>query len=158
MHASDLQVSLPVVTRATTGRDAARLIVRDRLAGLVVTDDDGAPIAVVSSADVLGLLVPGYLLEDVALAGVLDEAGADEVWAGAARRTIGELLADDDVVVRDILHVTADATLVELAVLMVDAHTQVAIVDPPAEDPRFVTLPAVMDAILAAADGAGAVG
>ncbi len=51
------------------------MIARERLSAIVVADEDGTPVAVVSSADVLGLMVPGYVLDDISLAGVLDEAG-----------------------------------------------------------------------------------
>lgn len=150
MLASDLQVPLPLVRRHTTALDAARVIARDHLAGLVVADDNGRPVAVVSSADVLGLMVPGYVLDDLSLAGVLDESGADEMWTRIAERTIGELLDDGGVSVREILRVDADANLVEMAALMVDAHAQIAVVRGTSDEPRFVTLPAVMDAILTA--------
>src|SRR4051812_39247953 len=97
MHASDLQVPLPLVERGTSAIAAARIIARDGLAGLVIANESGSPVAVVSSADVLGLLVPTYVLDDMSLAGVLDEAGAEEMWAHADERTIGELLDDDGV-------------------------------------------------------------
>ena len=150
MLASDLQVSLPLVQRNTTAIEAARLIARDRLAALVVANDGGTPVAVLSSADVLGLMVPGYVLDDMSLAGVLDEEGANEMWGRADQRTIGELLDDDGVSVRDILRIDADANLVEVAAIMVDAHAQIAAIKGSANEPRFITLPAVMDAILAA--------
>lgn len=158
MLASDLQVTLPLVNRKTPAVVAARLIARKHLSGLVVADDAGHPVAVISSADVLGLMVPNYVLDDMSLAGVLDEAGSEEMWSGANERVIGELLDDDGVKARDILHVDNDATLIELAALMVDAHAQIAVVDGAEGGPRFVTLPALMDAILVACgdDGAAA--
>jgi CBS domain-containing protein len=148
MLASHLQVRLPLVQRATTALEAARLIARERLAALVVADGEGNPVAVVSSADVLGLMVPGYVLEDMSLAGVLDEAGADEMWARIHERTIGELFDDDGVSVRDITQIDADANLVEVAALMVDARAEIAVVGRPTPEARFITLPSVMDAIV----------
>lgn len=97
--------------------------------------------------DVLGLLVPSYVLQDMSLAGVLDEAGAEEMWSYADNHTIGELLDDDGVRVRELLSVDGDSTLIETAALMVDAHAQIAVVNK-TDPPMFVTLPAVMDAIL----------
>jgi len=147
MLASDIQVALPLVDRGTSAVAAARHIARDHLAALVVADASGTPIGVVSSADVLGLLVPSYVLQDMSLAGVLDEAGAEEMWSYADNRTIGELLDDDGVRVRELLTIDGDSTLIETAALMVDAHAQIAVVN--GTDPAmFVTLPAVMDAIL----------
>ncbi|MBD3940515.1 CBS domain-containing protein [Microbacterium sp. NEAU-LLC] len=156
MHASDIQVELPLVDRSTNAVEAARLIAENRFAALVVADPTGRPVAVVSSADVLGLLIPNYVLDDMALAGVIDEAGAEEMWAHAAGRTIGELLDDDEVSVRELLRVDSDSTLLEIATLMVDAHAQIAAVK--GTPGGFVTLPAVMDGILSAFDAPGAPG
>jgi CBS domain-containing protein len=155
MLASHLQVSLPLVTRATTALEAARVIATERLSGLVVANASGIPVAVVSSADVLRLMVPSYVLDDMSLAGVLDEAGADEMWTRINERTIGELLDDEGVNVRDITRVDADANLVEVAALMVDARAEIAVVGIPAPEALFVTLPSVMAAIVAACGKGG---
>lgn len=156
MLASDLQVALPLVYRSTNAVDAAKLIAENHLPALVVADARGAAVAIVSSADVMRLMVPSYVLDDMSLAGVIDEQGAEEMWAKIAERTIGELLDDTRVPVRDILRVGADDTLMELAAKMVDARTQVAVVNGPKDEPHFVTLPIVMDAILTASGMTGA--
>lgn len=149
MHATDLHDRFPVVGRDTSAVEAARLIAQDHRAGLVVADKNGTPVAVVSSVDVLRLLVPPYVLDDMSLAGVLDESAAEEVWERASGRTIGELLDDDRVHIYDLLVVDADATILEIAAQMADARAQVAMVaHDPGDEPRFVTLPVVMDAIL----------
>lgn len=99
--------------------------------------------------DVLQLMVPDYVLDDPSLAGVFDENGAGELWEHLDERTIGELMDDDGVTVRRILTVEPDDTLIEMAARMVDARTQIARVSGAANDaPTFVTLPAVMSAIL----------
>jgi CBS domain-containing protein len=158
MLASDLQSSLPLVNRKTPSAVAARLLAKNHLAGLVVADDAGTPVAIISSSDVLGLMVPGYVREDLSLAAVLDEAGSEELWAGAGERVLGEILDDDDVKVRDIVHVDHDATIVEVAVRLIRARAPIAVVDGTDEGPRFITLPALMDAILVICgdDGAAA--
>ncbi|MET4781028.1 hypothetical protein [Glaciihabitans sp. UYNi722] len=149
MHASDLASSASLVDRQTSALAAARLIAARSLPGLVVMDDSGAPVAVVSAVDVLGLLVPGYILDDMALAGVFDEQGSEDVWSHAADRTIGELLDDDDVHVYALLTVEANASLVEIAAQMAHSRAQIALVKSRGGgEPAFVTLPAVMDAIL----------
>jgi CBS domain-containing protein len=149
VRASDLQIPVSLVDRNTSAVVAARLIAEQHLAVLVVADKSGLPMAVVSAADVLGLLLPGYVLDDLALAGVFDESGAAEVWSGAESRTIGELLDDDGIEVHDLLRVDADATLVEVAAQMADAHAQIAVVKGHEREPAaFILLPAVMDAIL----------
>ena len=154
MRAADIQVALPLIDRDTTAVAAARLIAQNHLAALVVADHSGSPIGVVSSADVLGLLVPNYVLQDMSLAGVFDEAGAEEMWSHADGRTIGELLDDDGVKVHAPMHFDADDTLIEVAARMVDGHVQIAVVNGP-EGVRFVTLPAVMDAIMTRLDESG---
>lgn len=149
MHASDIQGRFPVVGRGTSAVEAARLIAAEHRAALVIADKEGAPVAVVSSVDVLGLLVPPYVLDDMTLAGVFDEKSAEEVWGQAANRTIGELLDDDGVRIYDLLTVDADATVLEVAAQMADSRVQIAMVaGPSGGEPWFVTLPAVMDAIL----------
>jgi CBS domain-containing protein len=146
--ASDIQIEIPLVQRSTSALVAARLIAKKHLAGLVVTDEVGAPVAIVSSSDVLRLMIPSYVMDDVALASVFDEQGAEEMWSHVNDHTIGELFENRAVNVRDVLHVPHDATLVEVAAKMVDSHVQIAVVDGAADAPRFITLPAVMDAIL----------
>ena len=147
MHASDIQSKFPVVGRETSAVEAARLIAKGGRPGLVIADKNGKPIAVVSAVDVLGLLIPPYVLDDMSLAGVFDETAAEEMWNHASEHTIGELLDNDRVRIYDLLTVDADATILEVAAQMADAHTQVALVASEGE-PRFVTLPVVMEAIL----------
>lgn len=147
MRASELQHPLPVVGRDTDAVEAARLIAVGNQPGLVIADAKGNPSAVVSAVDVLGLLVPAYVLDDLALAGVMDEKAAEEVWAHASERTIGDLLDDKAVRIYTLLTVDADATILEVAAQMADARAQVAMVAG-GSDPQFITLPVVVEAIL----------
>ncbi|MHC5795007.1 CBS domain-containing protein [Lacisediminihabitans sp. FW035] len=150
MRASDLQTTFPLVGRDSSALEAARLIAADRLAGLVVVDRSGIPAAVVSAVDVLKLMLPGYVLDDLSLAGVFDEGAAEEVFGHAKDHTIGELLDDESVRVYDLLVVEPDATIVEVAARMADARAQVAQVKGAAgAPPVFLTLPVVLDAVLA---------
>ena len=148
MRASDIHKALQPITRVTTALEAARLIAADRLAALVIANDAGTPVAVVSAVDVLGLLVPSYIMSDLSLSGVFDESGAQEIWAGSAQRTIAELLDDTGVRKHELLIVDADATLVEIAAQMADERAQIALVRGTENEPRFVLLPDVMDAII----------
>nr|WP_246223967.1 hypothetical protein [Pseudarthrobacter psychrotolerans] len=136
MRAADLQVALPVVRRETNAVEAGRLIADSGLVGLVIANKLGVPTAIVSAVDVLRLMVPGYLLDDVSLAAVFDEAGAGELWEYLAERTVGEMLDDEGVAVRKILSLESDATLVEIAARMVDARTQIALVRDSPRTPR----------------------
>jgi len=149
MRATDLKTELPLVRRETAAVDAARLIAEGGRIGLVVADDAGSPVAIISATDVMRLMLPGYILEDLSLANVFDEEGANDLWAEIDSRTIGELLDDEEVPVREILAIDADATLVEIAARMADAHAQIARVTGLADDSAFfLTLPVVMEAIL----------
>ncbi len=148
MRASDIQIALQPITRATTALEAARLIAADRLAALVIANDAGTPVAVVSAIDVLGLLVPSYIMSDLSLSGVFSESGAEDVWDGSAQRAIAELLDDTGVRKHELLKVDADATLVEIAAQMADERAQIALVRGTEQEPRFVLLPDVMDAII----------
>lgn len=149
MRASDLQSSFPIVGRGTSALEAARVIAADDLAGLVIADASGAPVAVIAAVEVLGLMVPGYVVDDMSLAGVLDERAAEEVWGKAGQHTIGDLLDDHRVRKHELLRVDGDDTILEVAARMADARAQIALVKGPrGSDPRFVTLPALMDAIL----------
>ena len=145
MIASDLQVSLPLVNRRTPAVVAARLLARTQPAGLVVSDDSGSPIAVLTSSDVLRLLLPSSSFL------------SEESWKTAGERTVGELI-DTRGSLADIPHVDTDASLEELAASMIRGRTEIATVDGSSRGPRFVTLPALLNAILAASgdDGAAA--
>ena len=146
MRVSELAVTLPVVDRNTSARLAARIIARDSRASIIVADGTGKPAAVISAVEVLRVLVPRYILDDISLAAVFDEKGADEVWGDVPERTIGELLDDDDSRVLGILEVDADATLLEVAAQMAHDRAVIAVVKGSnASAPKFVTLPAVLD-------------
>ncbi len=130
MIASDLQVSLPTVNRRTPAVVAARLVARGHLGALVVAADDGTPAAVVAPADVLRLL--------------LASAGGAE--------TGGTLLDDDRARIGPIVRIQPGAPLAEVATRMAASRAQVAVVDGDPRTPRFILLPLVIDAILAARD------
>lgn len=154
MHASDIATTLAVVDRSTAALDAVRLIAERDLIGLVVAEADGHPSAVVSSVDVLRYMLPGYLLDDLALTNTVGDVGLEDLRQGLDGRTIGDLVDDSHVAVRSVLVVPADAGPVEIAARMVDARTQVALVeDPTRSEPVFVTLPGLLDAVVAHWDG-----
>ena len=156
MHASDIATTLPIVDRNTQALKAANLIAVDDAGGLIVANLEGQPVGVVAAVDILRLLLPGYLRDDMSLAAVVDEKGAEEMWTTAANRTLGELIDDDAVRMPELIEVDADATIVEIAAIMADARAYVVLVRAPkSEKPKFVTLPAVMDAIVTFAKAAG---
>lgn len=149
MHVSDLAIPLPIVGRDTTAVAAAKIIAHGERVSLVVADAAGRPVAVVSAVDLLRILIPRYLLGDASLAAMFDERGADEVWAETGDRTIGELLDDDESRVLTLLRVDGDATVLEAAAQFAQERAVVAVVDGmPGAEPRFVMLPALLEAIL----------
>ncbi len=149
MRVSEIAISLPVVDRGMSALAAAQIIARDSRASIVVADARGKPEAVISAVDVLRALVPSYLLDDVSLAAVFDEKGADEVWAGVPPQTIGELIDDEESRVLGILEVESTATLLDVAAQMCQERALVAVVKGVVnEKSKFVTLPAVLDAVL----------
>lgn len=149
MLVSELAVNLPVVDREMSALAAAQIIARDSRAGIVVADATGKPEAVISAVDVLRALVPRYVLGDVSLAAVFDEKGADEVWSEVPIPTIGELIDDEESKVLAILEVDPDATLLDVSARMAQERALVAVVTgKKGEAPKFVTLPALLDAVL----------
>lgn len=150
MRARDLATALPVVDRATPALDAVRLVAAEDLLGVVVTDASGHPTELVSAVDITRMMLPPYVRSDLSLANVLGEVGTDDLHDQLATRTVGDLLDEKSVTTRDVLTVDADAHLVEIAARMVDAGTQIALVlDNNEDQPVFVTLPAVLDAVVA---------
>lgn len=128
MRASDLAEQIPTVTRDTSALEAARLIGQHRLASLVVANADGLPVAVIPGTQVLKLVVPRYVREDVALAHVYDELGADELCAALRGRTVAALLEADDVRTTALPSVLPDDTLIEIAAVMIDKRSPVVVV------------------------------
>lgn len=129
MLASDLQVSLPTVNRGTTVAVAARLLARRHVPALVAADDLGVPIAVISSADILGLM---------------GDASANDPEASLDDRTIAELIGEP----RAILRVRRSTPLDELCQVMTDLRAEIAVVEDAAEGVRFVLRSDVIEAVL----------
>lgn len=149
MRVSELAITLPVVDRETSAVSAAQIIAKDSRASIVVANAKGHPVAVISAVDVVRVLVPRYVMDDVSLAAVFDEKGAEEVWRDVPDSTIGDLIDDDESRVLDILEFEPDATLLEAAARMADERAVIALVKVESDEPaKFVTLPAVLDAVL----------
>jgi CBS domain-containing protein len=148
MRARDLSAPFPTVTPTTAAREAARLLARRDLPGLIVVDDAGAPVAVLSGPQVLRLAVPAYVTEDPNLAGVVDEAAADEIVRNLDGRTVQDCLQTDHA--RETPVVDRDATVLEMAALM--ARTGTPLVAVVGEDGRLVgavTLDALLERAVA---------
>ncbi|MDG9715608.1 CBS domain-containing protein [Streptomyces sp. DH24] len=115
MRARDLAEPYVSVAKDADAIEAVRLIVEQRLPGLLVTDSEGQPYAALPAHDVVRTLVPGYVQEDRGLARVIDEPHADRLCRALQGRTVADCLP----VGRPFLP-TADSdwTAVEVAELM----------------------------------------
>ncbi|TMR20553.1 CBS domain-containing protein [Nonomuraea turkmeniaca] len=147
MRARDLLAAFPTVTADTPVIAAARLLAGQDLPGLIVVDERGLPVSILPGTQVLRLAVPGYCLDDPALARVVDEAHADAFASALADRTVRQALPPDR---RELPVTDPDATVLELAALMARTHSPLVAV---VEQERLlgaVTLQALLDRVLAA--------
>ena len=92
MRAEDLDEQFPIVTVDSDALDAARMIAEHHLPGLVVTDTSGKPHAVLLASEMLRFVLPRYVQDDLALAGVLGDAIADHATQNLAGKTVGDVL------------------------------------------------------------------
>ncbi len=74
MHADDIPEDFPVVSIDCGALDAARLLAEHLLPGIVVTDSAGKPYAVLPASQVVRFIVPRYVQDDPAPAGVLNDS------------------------------------------------------------------------------------
>ncbi len=105
----------PVVRSDADAFDAVRLIAEQRLPGLLVTDPAGRPLRILPASQVVRLLVPAYIQDDPALAGVLSEITADRVAETLRGKTVEQVLPK---VTGPMATVNADDTIVEVAAVM----------------------------------------
>ena len=116
MHAEDIAEDFPVVSIDSGALDAARLLAEHRLAGIVVTDSAGKPYAVLPASQVVRFIVPRYVQDDPALAGVLNDSVADRAAEKLGGKTVRDVLPEH---LMDVPAANADDTIIEVAALMV---------------------------------------
>jgi CBS domain-containing protein len=115
MHAEDMAEEFPVITVDSNALDAARMLADHRLPGVLVTDSAGKPVAVLPASQVVRFLVPTYVQDDPALAGVLNESMADHAADKLGSKTVGQVLPEH---LSDVPPANADDTIIEVAALM----------------------------------------
>jgi CBS domain-containing protein len=115
MHAAEMAEEYPVVDQDSDALDAARLMARQRLPGIVVTDGSGCPQSILPASQVVRFLVPTYVQDDPSLAGVLNESMADRVADKLSGKTVRSLLPKEPA---ELPRVNADDTIVEVAAMM----------------------------------------
>jgi CBS domain-containing protein len=127
--------------------DAVRLMAEQRLPGIVVCDPDGRPSRILPGTQVLRFVIPRYVQDDAALAGVMGERGSDRLLGELAGKRVRDLLVDRSEA--DLAIARPDDTVLELAVMMARSHSPVLAV---VEHDRLigcVTLPRLLDVLLA---------
>lgn len=127
MRAREIAEDYPVVTLSTGALDAVRLMAEHRLPGLVVTGANGTPTTILPASQVVRLVVPHYVQDDPALAGVLSESMADRIVDKLGRKTVADVLPQDPPRAPTVNH---DDTIVEVAAVMAQQHSPlVAVLD-----------------------------
>lgn len=120
MHAEEMAEEFPVITVNSNALDAARMLAEHRLPGVLVTDDNGKPFAVLPASQVVRFIVPTYVQDDPSLAGVLNESMADHAADKLGDKTVGQLLPEH---LTDVPPANADDTIIEVAALMARNRT-----------------------------------
>ena len=120
MRAEDLDEQFPIVTMDSDALDAARMIAEHHLPGLVVADTSGKPHAVLLASEILRFVLPRYVQDDLALAGVLGDAIADHATQNLAGKTVGDILPNHP---RNVTSVDARASAFKVAAEMVQLRT-----------------------------------
>lgn len=149
MHASDLAVELPLLPRSSSISETFKLIADHDLLAVVITGEDGRVEAIASPVEITRLVLPGYVLDDLTLAGLLDDASLADLFAAADARTVGDAIDAGDLGVRGMAEVDADASVLETACQMVAAKAQIVRLREDGDVRRFVSLASVLDALLA---------
>ena len=95
MHAEEIAEDFPVVGIDSDALDAARMLAEHRLPGIVVTDSSERPYAVLPASQVVRFIVPRYVQDDPAMAGVLNESVADRAADKLSGKTVLAYYAEE---------------------------------------------------------------
>jgi CBS domain-containing protein len=112
MRAEDIAEDFPIMPIDSDAVEAARMIAEHSLPGLLVTDTSGKPYGVLPAFAILRFILPRYVQDDLALAGVLGDSTADQATRNLAGKTVGDLLPD---YLRNIKSADARDTVVKVA-------------------------------------------
>lgn len=120
MRAEQIAEDFPVVRVDSDAIEAVRLIAEHRLPGLVITDASGRPLQILPASQVVRLLVPAYVQDDPALAGVVGEFTADRICEKLSGKSVAQVLPEPH---RPMAAVNADDTILEVAAVMAREHS-----------------------------------
>jgi CBS domain-containing protein len=127
VRARDLAEEFPTVGLDADAFEAARTMAEAKRPGLVVLDDEGAPLTVLPGSQVLRFAIPRYVQEDPNLARVYDERASDELFSRLAGKPVRALLPElhdaDELPVVD-----PDATSIEVAAVLAQMRSPLAVV------------------------------
>ncbi|OSC27340.1 hypothetical protein B8W69_14205 [Mycobacterium vulneris] len=126
MRAGEIAEKFPIVSIDSDALDAVRLLAAHRLTGLVIdTGKAEAPFAVLTASQVVRFILPSYVQEDPALAGVLTESVADHAAERLGGKSIRDVMPQQR---QHIPVVDADDTIIELAEVMSRLNSQLVAV------------------------------
>ncbi|MFE9649131.1 CBS domain-containing protein [Streptomyces sp. NPDC006365] len=137
MRAHELAEPYPTVSVDDDARDAARLVVRERLPALLVLNRDEYPHVIVPATRIIQTLVPDFVQEDPVLAAVIDDRLDDDARQSMTGQSVAEWLP------RGHLHaapvVGPDASPMQIAALMTRTDTPVvAVVERDGDKPTLI--------------------
>lgn len=115
MRAGQIAEPAPVVRLDGPALDAVRLVADTSTHGVVVVDETGRPVTLLTESQLIGLFLPRYLRAEPTLAHVVDEEHADRFAHALSGATVRALLP---VPLPTIPAVRDDDTLVEAASVM----------------------------------------
>jgi CBS domain-containing protein len=105
--------------------EAATILVRVETSSVLVLDEAGQLLGILSDEDLLRRLLPDYLGGTGSLARVLEEGSSEELWRRLEAKTVRELLPPE----RGVAPVVdGGATLIEIASAMVRAGVRLVAV------------------------------
>lgn len=100
--------------------DAARMLAEHSLPGLIVTDASGKLYGVLPTFELLRFILPRYVQDGLALAGVLGDSIADQATQNLAGKTVAEVLPAQ---LRHIPSVDAHDTVMKVAAQMMELRS-----------------------------------
>ena len=117
--------AVPATVRAEmTMKEAVRLMVQFKANGLIVVDELNKVVGILSSWDVIQLIVPDYLEDDKHLAAFEAESTFDDRISQMADTKVGEFMT------KEVHSVTADNSLMQAATVLSEFHIrQLPVVD-----------------------------
>lgn len=125
MRVGDIMRAVPTTIRPeTTMREAVRIMVGEKANGLIVTDEQGKVVGILSSWDIIQFIVPDYLEDDKHLAAFEAESTFDNRIKQVAESPVSEFMT------KEVRTVSPDDALMQAATVLSEFHIrQLPVVD-----------------------------